>query len=830
MIKFFCKYARFTISSTIGFLIFLLKFGYEKLIPSNISWLLNARHDWGQHYLGWSFFRNESWHFPIGKIEGYYYPISTNIGFTDSIPLFSIPLKLISNLLSEDFQFFGIWFLFCFILTAYFSIKILQKYNFSWLNIILISLLITGNPVLLFRVLHPALCSHWLILASIYLYLKKGSSSNIHRILLQQLLLLLVSALVHPYMVLLVVGFSFALITKVTFIDKLIKIKSLFYYLITSFTLLFSIWYLVGYISITNAVSNAVANAYGLYSMNLNAFYNSFGFSSILSNYTLVTPHQYEGYMYLGVGLILFIIFTLLVSIPKIIKKHNYKRFKTTIPLLILCVFYFLFSITNKISLNDNVLFEYKLPSIVLKFGNIFRASSRTFWVNYYLILILFFIVFSKIKIHKSIKSIILIAVVCVQFYDLQTFFKKKEYEPGTYLPSLSLKRWDTILDSAKHLKTFPPYGFINSGVSYEYQDLAYVALKNNLSYTDAYVARTNRNAEIEFSSKMITDLIDKPIEKNEVYVTNEEHLNNFIYQAAKFNSNISYLDGYYVISSKETKPLIQTEEEKLILLNSKKIFNSQSFKLFDEDISESKDIKHHIENISFTSDYMRLKGWAFEKNKNNTVGDSIFVILHNSDYKYVSKLKSVIREDVTTAFKKENLDNSGFKSINFFNGIKKGRYDTYIGIKGENSKWSYINLFKTINVHQSEFITPIKNKEVFFAGTNINYNIESVEQNIEKGLIRGWSFVKKITSKDSEIFIILQNEKESFSLNTMASQRPDVHKHFKEKYNYINTGFNVKFDTSNLPKGKYDIGIHIQNTKLNRKEFIVTKKTIEIE
>ncbi len=37
------------------------------LQPSNINWLMTARHDWGTHYLGWAFYKNEPWHFPIGK-------------------------------------------------------------------------------------------------------------------------------------------------------------------------------------------------------------------------------------------------------------------------------------------------------------------------------------------------------------------------------------------------------------------------------------------------------------------------------------------------------------------------------------------------------------------------------------------------------------------------------------------------------------------------------------------------------------------------------------------------------------------------------------------
>ena len=69
---------------------FQIGLGLEKINPANISWLFEARMDWSTHYLGWAFFRDADWTFPLGSIPQYYYPMGTNIGFTDSIPLMAI--------------------------------------------------------------------------------------------------------------------------------------------------------------------------------------------------------------------------------------------------------------------------------------------------------------------------------------------------------------------------------------------------------------------------------------------------------------------------------------------------------------------------------------------------------------------------------------------------------------------------------------------------------------------------------------------------------------------------------------------------------------------
>jgi len=103
-----------------GFVIAFYLFGWEILNPKNISWLM-AETDGAQYYLGWLFFRNEPWTFPLGLIQSYFAPIGTSIGLTDSLPLLAFPFKLVSGILPRDFQYFGIWIYVSYILQAVFA-------------------------------------------------------------------------------------------------------------------------------------------------------------------------------------------------------------------------------------------------------------------------------------------------------------------------------------------------------------------------------------------------------------------------------------------------------------------------------------------------------------------------------------------------------------------------------------------------------------------------------------------------------------------------------------------------------------------------------------
>ena len=62
--------------------------GIENLYFNNIDWLLGGG-DISNAQNGWTFFKNDKWHFPIGKNPNYGLEISTSIIFSDSIPLFS---------------------------------------------------------------------------------------------------------------------------------------------------------------------------------------------------------------------------------------------------------------------------------------------------------------------------------------------------------------------------------------------------------------------------------------------------------------------------------------------------------------------------------------------------------------------------------------------------------------------------------------------------------------------------------------------------------------------------------------------------------------------
>jgi hypothetical protein len=111
-----------------GTLAFLWFVRFHALNPRNTTWIYNGfNSDPISHYLGWLFFKDsrQGWSIPLGANPNYGLEISSSVVYSDSIPLMAILGKIIAPAIVNNFQYFGIWLLICFMLQTYFSFKII---------------------------------------------------------------------------------------------------------------------------------------------------------------------------------------------------------------------------------------------------------------------------------------------------------------------------------------------------------------------------------------------------------------------------------------------------------------------------------------------------------------------------------------------------------------------------------------------------------------------------------------------------------------------------------------------------------------------------------
>lgn len=770
--------------------------------------------------------------FPIGEMNTAIYPVGTNVGFFDNAPGMSILLKVFSPLLPEDFQYLGFWLLFCFLMAAHFTIKIFELYNVKTLYIILGTLLIACNPVLVYRGMHPALTAHFLIIASIYLYLKPVTSHTANRVNRQQLLLIVISALINPYLCFMVAGFNVILPLRHYFYGRLISLKKALIYPVLSLLSVIVVWAIIGMVKFGGNDDLEVSGSYSLYGFNLNSLTNSGGFSIYVPKKPYVTPHQYEGYMYLGLGMMLLVGVTLIYFFTKGRKRVFSKKNKYLLPLLILSIAALLFAITNVVTYNDEVLFTYWMPQIILKLGDTFRACGRVAWIPYYCALLFFILIFCKSKIANWIKLPLLAFVIYLQGHDMQHLYIRADYPYGEYDSPLAENKWNAIIPSFNTMITYPPFNnhLLNP---MDYQDLSFLALKNHKPISVGYAGRENPVANREYSTLLEMRLREGSFSDDELYITTPKYLDAFSIPVHNKELAVEYLDGYYVLYDHKKKDDINFERNAAAQQKNDSVVKahrrSNVIAIQEADSVGTDYMQFKIDEIIISKNSIYTKGWAFAKNETSNKGDSVFIALANGAKRYIFETAQIKRPDLTSAFNKEYLEDSGFKSVIFTNGFKQDSLTLCIAIKQSSGKWIHENVAKLSDFKQTskpikiEYLPPLMGQR----GT-----IDELLAQNSKVKISGWTAFKDADATHSEIEVVFvaTKNKQMYKVATKTVIREDVTQAYNNEYNYNKSGYSVLVDKKDMPKGDYKIGLLVRNTSSKNESFMITDRTITIE
>ncbi len=155
---------------------FLWLGGGEALRPTHFDWLM--REDWAMNAVGWLFFRNAPWEFPLGSLPNHFHPYGTSVALTDSIPWAAVLLKPLSGLLPVDFQYIGPRMGLSFALMGYFGARLVETVSPRAVHQVLGGVLLALAPVMGARFVHPALCTHWLLVALLWLNLSAAPDSG----------------------------------------------------------------------------------------------------------------------------------------------------------------------------------------------------------------------------------------------------------------------------------------------------------------------------------------------------------------------------------------------------------------------------------------------------------------------------------------------------------------------------------------------------------------------------------------------------------------------------------------------------------------------------
>lgn len=450
------KRSRCLIYAAIGAVAFVLIYGTDALHVTFDWWILNGyvEEDIIQHYAGWMAFRVSDWSFPLGLTRSLGYPEGVVISFTDSIPLVSIFFKCLSGILPQTFQFFGWYVLFCFMMQGICAGILMELFTEKQWGVYGSVVLFVLSPIFIDRAFrHTALASQWLILAALYLYFRSRKNGKLPW---GFLILQVLSVGLHPYFVPMICGILAAWTLEWLLQKKGAEKKKAVIFFAGNIGVLFLTGYIIGVFG--NGVSG-MAGGFGYYSMNLNALWNpsSLGvdrWSAVLPVLEQ-RPGNYDGFNYLGLGVLLFSTIGLGKILVDLLREKRLGEFcKSYIGLLLFSVFCILFAWSNVITFNGATLLTIPIPESLEQLCSVFRASGRMFWPVYELLFLLACL--TAIRFPKRTGMVSLVALLALQVYDISPALNQKHgsidanhLEPGSYRADFFLSEdWSQLLDA----------------------------------------------------------------------------------------------------------------------------------------------------------------------------------------------------------------------------------------------------------------------------------------------------------------------------------------------------------------------------------------------
>lgn len=512
----------FLVGVLYGVFLYLLVYGPHVLDVTYDDWLLTGG-DLSQHYIGWLCYRNSPWHFPPGLMSGLNDPGMTSIVYTDSIPHFAFLFKILSPLLPQTFQYFGLFGILSLALMGGFSALLLNHFLSCLPASVVLSTFFVISPYILQRLyVHTSLGGgQWLIVASLWLWLCHPFAGKKWVVPLCWCGLALAAAGIHIYFLPMVFP-----ILGMWCLERLLAkqpVKAISTFAASVAVVLADFWFY----GIFYGSETLEAGGLGEISANLNTLFDAQNTSLFLKELPHM-PEQNEGYGYLGLGTIVLLAIAVLFKIFTFRKRPPLFTITQKIQLTVLFVFYEIAALSPIVTLGDHVVLEIPLWEPIRQVWSVFRATGRFIWPVGHLVMFLSMVtVFSMLTPRKWLTVLGAVGITVLQIVDISPYLRsvynnEKYRHRVTHTLSIHQKAWDRLLETKEHVIFQPADTFVfASGGS----DIALLAMRHHATVSNFYFARSDI-VELARYNQLIQEELDNGITRDDtIYVLEESDL-----------------------------------------------------------------------------------------------------------------------------------------------------------------------------------------------------------------------------------------------------------------------------------------------------------------
>ena len=375
-----------------------------------------------------------------------------NIIFTDSIPWVALAGRLVFRMTGAPVNLYGLWTAFCFMASA--PILTLLVAFLGQRNMAAAAMATTAGlcmPALLARWGHMSMMAQFEIPLALIFYLRNNRCNQPWRLFLEGAGLTWMALWTHAYLFAMVGAIVFATIGQ-AFTNRTLNWKVA---LAVSAGLLATVGGVIALSGYLQSRGSLSAKGVGLFSMNLlSPFFpqRSGLIASVRNVIADGTGGQYEGFSYLGAGLLALLIMTLPWQANVLrsgIRRHPW--------LSVLFLGFTIFALSNVIYLGPIQLLHLPLPSSIIRIASIFRSTGRFFWPVMYCLAAL--AIAAPIPQYGCRGALLLCLAIPLQWIDAAPLRQDlAAVTRAPHKPAINLAAWQAAIRQHNTVRVLPQY------------------------------------------------------------------------------------------------------------------------------------------------------------------------------------------------------------------------------------------------------------------------------------------------------------------------------------------------------------------------------------
>ena len=304
--------ALYALSAAIGLAVAAIIFSPPVLLGTGAFWTAPNYPDMQQHLSAAQYYLHDQWRFPIFLTTLIMPPVGVSVVFLDVNPLLALTAKLFFKATGNYVNYFGPWIGLCYALQAVAFLFLCRSFGLRGLiTAIVCAVIAVSIPEFLYRYFHLTLLGQFLITAQLGIYFRAVRNRDYRTMSWWALGLTLLTILIHFYFFAMVAGIYFALLAQYASASRQpLKTVALWIVLLAAGTgiLLFATGYLHGL---------GGSSGFGYFSMNLLSPFvpQDSGVFPVMHDMIDGTGGQYEGFNYLGIGILALFVLSLFLNL-----------------------------------------------------------------------------------------------------------------------------------------------------------------------------------------------------------------------------------------------------------------------------------------------------------------------------------------------------------------------------------------------------------------------------------------------------------------------------------------------------------------------------------